>query len=198
MNTEARPGVHGRIDITERELIRRQLTGGVSVSTTKEQRELISRESRVQASERNHVKREVPGGIPGVLPLVGDRDDVVIDDMRPVLIASGDPLLRGFGLCGIPNDPIGDVEVIELFGPKQRCISLAEDVSFVVGSGLGQKVVVEELSLVRARGQGLLDLSQSWQPVAKVPPRRKRIFSASSALPNLEILPVFLRFVALI
>ena len=39
---------------------------------------------------------------------------------------------------------------------------------------------------------------QAWQPVAKVRPRRGRIFSASSALPNLGILTVFLRFGALI
>jgi len=37
-----------------------------------------------------------------------------------------------------------------------------------------------------------------YQPVAKVRPRRGRIFSAISALPNLGILAVFLRFGALI
>ena len=52
----------------------------------------------------------------------------------------------------------------------------------------------------RARGQqaGQRSIQLSWQPVAKVIPRPCRIFPASSALPNLGILPVFLRSGALI
>jgi hypothetical protein len=41
-------------------------------------------------------------------------------------------------------------------------------------------------------------LRSPYQAVVKVRPCSERVFSASSALQNLEILPVFLRFCALI
>jgi hypothetical protein len=58
---------------------------------------------------------------PGVLPLVGHRDDVLIKEMSPISrsITPSQPLLRRRGALGIPFQPrLYDV-MIELLRPQQ-------------------------------------------------------------------------------
>ena len=45
--------------------------------------------SRIDARQREHVKRQVPRRVPRILPLVRHRDDVAIEQVRPVVVAAG-------------------------------------------------------------------------------------------------------------
>jgi len=63
--------MHGRIDVSEGELVRRDLTVRVHVPLPQHQDELLLGELRVNHREGNGVEGEIPGREPGVLPGVG-------------------------------------------------------------------------------------------------------------------------------
>ena len=73
------------------------------------------------------MKRQVPGGVPRILPFVGHRDDVGVVEVMPFVIASGHALCRGVGSAGIALKPTADVVMIELLAPQQTAERLAHD-----------------------------------------------------------------------
>ena len=66
------------------------------VPLTEHQDQLFLGKGRIHQRQRNAVKREIPGGIPGILPLVRHGDDVGVVDMRPIRVASMEPLSGRF------------------------------------------------------------------------------------------------------
>ena len=92
------PGVHGRVDVTELPFVCRQLAVGVLAPLPAHEHELVLGELRVHVRDRDGVEGEVPGGEPGVLPLVGHRDDVGEGEVRPGGVArprlTGQPRVR--------------------------------------------------------------------------------------------------------
>ena len=82
-----RPGVDRRVDVAEGPLVGRDLPVGVHVPLAQEQDQLGLGELGVDHGQRDHVERQVPGGVPRVLPLVGHRDDVLVVEVRPLVIA---------------------------------------------------------------------------------------------------------------
>src|ERR1700731_3126378 len=97
--------------------------------------------------QRHAVEREVPGGIPGVFPLVGHRDDVRIVQMGPVAVAAV-PAPRGWGrLCGIACQPLGNVEVEELLAPDHSGKRLSLDGARICAVDSLLDVCVELVSL---------------------------------------------------
>ena len=71
------------------------------------------------ARERDHVEREVPGGVPRVLPLVGHRDDVAVEQVRPVAVAARRARLGGGGgWPGSPSSQSFDDVVVELLASR--------------------------------------------------------------------------------
>ena len=48
----------------------------------------LLRERWIDERKRHAVEREVPRGVPRVLPLVGHRDDVRVVEMRPLAVPS--------------------------------------------------------------------------------------------------------------
>ena len=82
----ARPRVHGRIHVVERELVGGQLAVGVHVPLAQQQEHLTLRELGIDLRERHDVKREIPRREPGVLPLVGNGHDVARVNVPPVRV----------------------------------------------------------------------------------------------------------------
>ena len=78
------PGVHGRVDVAEVPLVGGDLAVGVQVALAQHQFELLLGEVGIDQRPGQAVEGQVPGGEPGVLPLVGHRDDVVVDHVEPV------------------------------------------------------------------------------------------------------------------
>ena len=81
------PGVDGRVDVAEVPLVGRDLAVGVHVALAQHQLELLLGEVGVDERQRRAVEGEVPGGVPGVLPLVRHRDDVAVVHVVPVRVA---------------------------------------------------------------------------------------------------------------
>src|SRR5215468_12523119 len=59
----------------------------MQVAAVEQQVELLLGEIDVDGGERNGVKGQVPGGKPGIFPLVRHRDDMVSDHVEPLAVA---------------------------------------------------------------------------------------------------------------
>ena len=114
IDTPRRPGVHRRIDVAECPFIGGQLAIGVHIPVARQQQQLVLGEARIDQCQGDGVKREVPGRIPWVFPLVRHYDDVGIVQMQPVGIASVPPRCGRRRQQRIAVQPFGNVDVVEL------------------------------------------------------------------------------------
>ena len=83
----------------------------------------------IDESERDAMECKIPRGIPGILPLVRHGDDVIVVEMRPILVAAFLAVGGWHWACRITFEPVCHSVVIELLGPKQACITLTHDIS---------------------------------------------------------------------
>ena len=81
------PGMHRRVDVAEVPLVGRDLAVGVHVPLAQHQLQLLLAEVRVDERQGEDVEGEVPGGVPGILPLVRHRDHVAVVHVVPVVVA---------------------------------------------------------------------------------------------------------------
>ena len=88
---QRREGVHGWVDVAEVPLVGGHLPGRVQVDLRQHQVDLALGEVGVDHGQRDAVEGQVPRRVPGVLPLVGHRDDVVVDHVEPRLVAASAP-----------------------------------------------------------------------------------------------------------
>ena len=108
------PGVHRRVHVGERELVGRQLPVGVHVPLAREEHELFLGEGGIDAREGDHVEREVPGGVPGIFPGVGQRQHVAVVEMPPVGVAAAAAARGWRWLRRVAVEPVLDDVVEEL------------------------------------------------------------------------------------
>ena len=127
------PGVDRRVDVAEGPLVGRQLAVGVHVPLAQQQDELPLGEVGVDQGERDAVEGQVPGGEPGVLPLVRHRDDVGVVEVAPVRVAAVPALRRRRRPGRVAVQPALDVVVVELLGPDQPGERLPLDQPLVLG-----------------------------------------------------------------
>src|SRR6201991_474056 len=98
---------------------------------------------------------KIPGGIPGVFPLVGHRDDVVVIEMTPVRVAAGLPSVRRRKLVTI--QPARDVVMIELLAPYHSGKRLPHHGSFVGACVIGCERRIIFISFTAPIGKNLLE-----------------------------------------
>ncbi len=120
----ARPGVDGRIHVREVPLVGRHLAVGVHVPLAQEEHELLLGEFRVDPRDGDHVKRQVPGRVPGIFPFVGHENHVAVEQVRPVAVAPAAARSGGGGMLGIAGQPVTDHVMVELLAPEQPGIGL--------------------------------------------------------------------------
>ena len=70
VNAPCRPRVHGRVDVAKGPLVCRNLTVRMHVPFAQQENELLLRKVAIDESQRNAVKGEIPGGVPGIFPFV--------------------------------------------------------------------------------------------------------------------------------
>ena len=124
------PRVRRRVDVVERELVRRDLTVRMHVPFAQQQDELLFRELWVEPRERHHLKGDVPRRIPRILPLIRHRDHVAVVQMLPFAIACLPPNGRRRGKGRITLEPLADRIVIRLLRPQQPGVCLPRDAVF--------------------------------------------------------------------
>ena len=118
--------VHGRIDVTEVPLVGRNLPVRVQVIVAQHEIELLFGEVAIDDHERDRVEGQIPGGEPGILPLVRHRDDVVVEHVGPLGIAHPAPLLDRHRRPGaVFGQPCVQVIVKVLLGPQHAGERLA-------------------------------------------------------------------------
>jgi len=136
---QRRPRVHRRIHIAEIPFVGRQRPVRVLVPFPAQHDQLVLGEGRIQVGEGHAVEGQVPGGEPGILPLVRHRDDVepveVTPPGVPPVLAPG----RRFGLGRIAVQPPVDGVVVQLLTPQQAGTRLPQHHRFLrAGAGRGQ------------------------------------------------------------
>mmetsp|Transcript_5220 Transcript_5220/g.11626 ORF Transcript_5220/g.11626 Transcript_5220/m.11626 type:complete len:312 (+) Transcript_5220:949-1884(+) len=112
-----RPGMHRRVHVAEVPLEGRQLSVRMHVALIDHEAELVLGEARVHQRQRQAVEGEVPGGVPGELPLVRHGDDVAVEHVVPISVPDAAALLRHrlAGLVALEEEV--EVVVVELLGP---------------------------------------------------------------------------------
>ena len=138
VHAEAGPRVDGRVHVVEGELVGGDLSVRVHVPLAQEQDQLLLGEVGVHLGVGDHVERQVPGGVPRVLPLVRHGDDLAVEEVRPVGVAAGVPGLVGSGHVGVSPQPVLDGVVVELFAPEQTRVRLPHHLQLLQTEGAGE------------------------------------------------------------
>ena len=154
---ERRPRLDRRVHVAEVPLVGGQLAVRVHVPLAAHEQQLVLRRGGIGVREDDAVEGEVPRRVPGVLPLVGHREDVVVVQMPPVGIAPGLPRRRRGRLGRIAVEPAGDVVVIELLAPDHAGERLAHDRGLVVGRASRAERGVVLVGLARAVGERAIE-----------------------------------------
>ena len=148
-----RPGVHRRVHIAERPLVGGNLAVGVHVPFARQQHQLMLRELRIDQGERDAMKRQVPGGVPGVLPFVRHREDVGIVEITPFDVASMQPCLGRRRLAGVALEPARNIEIVELLAPNQSGKGLALNHACIGRGNIRLQIAIVVIGLGAAQCQ---------------------------------------------
>ena len=89
VNPQRGPGVHRRVDVAEIPFVGRHLAVRVHVPDLAQQDQLILGEPGIDERQGHQVKGPVPGGEPGVFPLVRHGDDIGSVEMEPIVVPAG-------------------------------------------------------------------------------------------------------------
>src|SRR5215510_9303823 len=137
-----------RVDVAEGPFIRRDLSVRMHVPFAEHEDQLFLGKGRIDQSQRNAVECEVPGGIPRILPFVRHRDDVGVVEMRPIRVATMEPLPGWFGPGRVALQPPKDFVMVELLSPEETGKRLPLDAACVFGEIVWRELVVELVRLL--------------------------------------------------
>ena len=155
VHAPAGPGVHRRVHVAQRPLVGGHLPVGVHVPLAQHQLELVLGEVLVDAREGQHVEGQVPGRVPGVLPLVGHREDVAVVQVRPPAVAALATARRRRGLGRVALQPVRHHVMVELLRPDQAGVGLARHPALLGVETSGLARGVEGVGLGAADGEHL-------------------------------------------
>ena len=154
------PRVNRWVDVPEGPLIGRELAVGVHVPLAGHQPQLPLGELGVDHGQRNAVKRQVPGGVPRVLPGIGHRDHVEVVEVLPVAIAAEAPARGRLRPGRVASQPLPDVVVVELFGPEHPGEGLTLHGALVVAEVAVQDGLVELIRFASAQIEHLVEIDE--------------------------------------
>ena len=179
-------GVHRRVHVTEVPLVGGDLPVRVQVVPAQHQLQLLLGEVEVHDPDRQGMEGEVPGRVPGILPLVGHGDDVVVDHVEPLAV----PELAAAVMkrvSAVLFQPRIAVEGVILLGPQHAGDRLAHHVGLIRRNGWRRHRLVELVRLLKARGQDVVEgLSEGARPGRRLggqaQPHRRRLAGADPQL----------------
>src|SRR5215471_426244 len=92
------------------------------------------------------MKGKVPSRIPWVFPLVRHRDDVAVEHVEPLGIASV-PLRPDHRMRLMLDEPAVQIKVVVLFAPQHSCHCLTMYATFVLAEVMGSDAVIKFVSI---------------------------------------------------
>ncbi len=128
----------GRVHVVEIPFVGWNLAAGVLEADAEEQIELLFGKVGIDHDQRDGMEGQVPGCVPGVLPLVGHRDDVGVHHVEPLAIAHAVQRIGLPGVAVLLRQPLVQVVVVKLLRPQHAGQRLAHDVGRV-GGQLGRR-----------------------------------------------------------
>ena len=153
---QRRPGVHRGVHVAEVPLVRGHLTVGVAVEAAEHQQQLLLGEVEVHERQRDRVERQVPGRVPGVLPLVGHGDDVAVQHVEPLGVPDAARAAEE-RMRLVLLQPAVQVEVVVLLRPQHPRERLAVDPALVLAQRAGRDPVVELVGVLEPLPERLLE-----------------------------------------
>src|SRR5262245_66028833 len=98
------------------------------------------------------MKREIPCGVPWILPLVGQRDDVAVEHVKPFFVVGFSfPNELTIGL--VRFHPFMNVKIIVLLAPQHSGQGLPEYAGFLLANAWRCDVSIEFIGLPQARSE---------------------------------------------
>ncbi|MEZ4313309.1 MAG: hypothetical protein R3F14_35255 [Polyangiaceae bacterium] len=145
------PGLDWGVQVGEFPLVGGDLAVRVLVPLLDEELELGLRLVDVDRGHGEGVEGEVPGGEPGILPLVRHGDDVGDGEVAPLAVSAAAAGVGGRD--GVAVEPGGDIVVVELEAPEEAGGGLAVDGAAIVREVLALDVEVIFVGLAAALGE---------------------------------------------
>ena len=153
---QARECVDRGVHVAEVPLVGGHLPVGVQVGAAKHQLHLLLGEIGVHDRQRQRVEGQVPGRIPGVLPLVGHRDDVLVQHVEPLRVPGvAMAVMEWVGVVLV--EPVVAVEKKELLAPQHAGDGLAHDVGLISAHGWRGDRRVELVGLTTPGGEDVVE-----------------------------------------
>ena len=110
----------------------------------------------VDDRQRQRVKRQIPGRVPGVLPLVGHRDDVLVQHVVPLRVPHvAITVMQRVGAMLV--EPVVPVEEEELLAPEHACQGLTHHVGGVCAHRWRRDRRVEVVGFTNPRGENVVE-----------------------------------------
>src|SRR6185369_1206457 len=111
------PGVDRWVHVAEVPLVGRQLAVRMGVPNLAKLDQLLLGEFTVDECKSHGVEGQIPGGEPGILPLIRHGENRAAVDVRPIGIAPVTTLRRRWRRGGISLQPRAYVVMVELLAP---------------------------------------------------------------------------------
>ena len=99
--------------------------------------------SKSTSASAMRVERQVPGRVPGVLPLVGHRDDVAVQHVEPLGVPDAAAAAAEQRMRLVLLQPAVEVEVVVLLRPEHPGERLAVDAALVLAERARRDALVE-------------------------------------------------------
>ena len=131
MEEQSRPGMDRRVHVAEIPLVGRDLAAGMQVHRMEHQFHLLLGEVGVHNRERKGVEGQIPGRVPGILPLVGHGDDVLVQHVEPFRVP-GVAIAAVERIGVVLVQPVVAIEEEELLAPEHAGQGLAHHAGLVV------------------------------------------------------------------
>ena len=125
-----------------------------------QQQQLLLGEGRVDVGDRDAVEGQVPGGEPGVLPVVGHGDHVGQVQVAPAAVAGrvGPAFRRRGGAGGVAVEPLPHAVAVDLLAPVQAREGPTRDVAVLVAGRGRDHGGVELVGLRASPLQGVVEV----------------------------------------
>ena len=141
------PGMDRRVEVAEFPLVGGQLAARMLELFEEQHPELVLRELGIDEREGDGLEGEVPGGEPGILPLVGHAHDPQGVEVPPVGVADRATARRRRRGRIVAVEPLCDVEDVVLLRPEQARDRPPLHVLLVVGRAARRDTLVEQVAL---------------------------------------------------